>query len=279
MDLDTVFQRAFEGFGSTEAPSTFPGFPGAEVATGKEQTTDVIEVSRVSRVSRSKTSATGSDTFPEAETISFAHGDARANVCPEKAPGNPGNPVKEGEVLADTDTYLFPEEIEKTGNPGKDGALSGRPFLDLNNAKPQRSDWWTGDLMAEVDRAAPPPGDPLPISPSDVRAGVARELRVLAEDGREGPDALRDAVEITRAKIRNSEALAERQANGAACHVCDEPLDDILPVIAVLSGRPGAHLFLHAACHDAYRARRTALVDKIMASAGYGETLTNGAAA
>ncbi len=97
------------------------------------------------------------------------------------------------------------------------------------------------------------------ISPSDVRAGVARELRALAEDGREGPDALRDAVEITRAKIRNSEALAERQANGAACHVCDEPLDDSAPVVAVLSGKPRGPLFLHAGCHDAYRTRRDGL--------------------
>ncbi len=101
----------------------------------------------------------------------------------------------------------------------------------------------------------------------------------MAENGREGPDALRDAIEITRAKIRNSEVLAERQANGAACHVCDGPLDDTLPVIAVLTGKPGSHLFLHAACHDAYRTRRTTLVDQIMTAAGYGETLTNGAAA
>ncbi len=108
------------------------------------------------------------------------------------------------------------------------------------------------------------------ISPSDVRAGVARELRALADDGREGPEALRDAIEITRAKIRNSEALAERQANGAACHVCDGPLDDTLPVIAVLTGKPGSHLFLHAGCHDAYRTRRAALVDQIMTAAGYG---------
>ncbi len=117
------------------------------------------------------------------------------------------------------------------------------------------------------------------ISPFDVRAGVARELRALADDGREGPAALRDAVEITQAKIRNSEALAERQTNGASCHVCDEPLDDSAPVIAVLSGKPGAHLFLHAGCHDDYRARRTALVDRIMAAAGYGEPHTTGEAA
>ncbi len=133
--------------------------------------------------------------------------------------------------------------------------------------------------MAEVDRASPPPGDPLPISPADVRAGIERELRALAEDGREGPDALRDAVGITRAKIRNSEALAERQANGAACHVCDGPLDDTAPVIAVLTGKRGASLFLHAECHDAYRARRVALVDRIMAAAGFGADQQTGDAA
>ncbi len=186
---------------------------------------------------------------------------------------------KREKVLADTGTYLFPKEIEKTGNPGKDGALSGRPFLDLNLAKPQRSDWWTGDLMAEVDHAAPPPGDPLPISPSDVRAGVARELRALAEDGREGPDAL-----AGRHRDHGREDPEQRSPGGAPGAWRTVPRLRRAPrrqppVIAVLSGKPGAPASLHAACHDVYRARRTALVDRIMTAAGYGETLTNGAAA
>lgn len=116
------------------------------------------------------------------------------------------------------------------------------------------------------------------ITAADVRAGVARELRALAEDGREGPTALRDAIEITRAKIRNSEALAERQAHTGQCHVCCAALDDAAPVVAVLSGSRGGALYLHAGCHDAYRARRAALVDRIMAAAGYGAE-TDGEAA
>lgn len=114
-----------------------------------------------------------------------------------------------------------------------------------------------------------PPTGASPISPDVVRAGVERELRALAALGREGDPALRDAVAITAAKIANSEALAERQANGAACHQCDGPLDDNAPVVAVMTGRPKAHLFLHAACYGAYRARRRALVRAIMAEAGY----------
>ena len=108
------------------------------------------------------------------------------------------------------------------------------------------------------------------ISPADVRAGVARELRVLAEDGREGPGALRDAIAITAAKIRNAEALAERQAHGGRCHVCDEALDDSAPVVAVLSWSRGGPLHLHWGCCEAYSARRAALVERIMAAAGYG---------
>lgn len=137
-----------------------------------------------------------------------------------------------------------------------------------------RPEWLDADTLAALAPQLAPPTDDggLPIPPSAVRTGVDRELRALAEDGRDGPDALRDAIEITRAKIRNSEVLAERQANGAACHVCNEPLDDILPVIAVPTAKRNAPLFLHAKCHDAYRARRTDLVDQIMAAAGFGPT-------
>ncbi len=195
-----------------------------------------------------------------------------------KAPGTPGTPGNEGKSLAESTFPQFPVKSLEPGTPGTEIAPCGRPFLDLNSAKPQRSDWWTGDLIAEVDRVAPPPGDPLPISADDVRAGVARELRALAEDGREGPGALRDAIAITAAKIRNAEALAERQAHGGRCHVCNEPLDDALPVVAVLSGKPGRVLHMHAGCCPSYTARRIALVDRIMAAAGYGAK-TEGAVA
>ena len=116
------------------------------------------------------------------------------------------------------------------------------------------------------------------ITPADVRAGVAREMRALAEDGREGPDALQDAVEITRAKIRNAPALAERQANDGRCHACGEPLDGSRAEVAVLN--PGGRaLHMHGgACHQAHSRRRAALVDRIMAAAGYGAETTENAA-
>ena len=113
-------------------------------------------------------------------------------------------------------------------------------------------------------------GAALPISPAAVRAGVERELQALAKLGRHGADALRDAIAITAAKIRNSEVLVERQANGSRCHACDESLNDGHPVVAVLTGKRGTHLYLHADCLGAYSARRAALVDRIMATAGYG---------
>lgn len=304
-DIAHLLDNLFADLGGDGAPSlpTFPtSFPTAE----NEQATDKQRNSHNSHTSHSENKASRNS---DLETPSNAHvsaGESRVTSSYDGGVGNVGNVGNPTETLAVTGSYDFPLssllvgkeeeewEIPALQAPIPDPSDAGPQltleheapdtprsdtFLDLNLAKPQRSDWWTGDPIVEIDRAAPPPGDPLPISPSDVRAGVARELRALAEGGREGADALRDAVEITRAKIRNSEALAERQANGAACHVCDQPLDDTLPVIAVLSWSRGAPLYLHAACHDAYRARRTALVDRIMASAGYGETLTNGAAA
>ena len=119
-----------------------------------------------------------------------------------------------------------------------------------------------------MDQPISPPGAPLPIAPSDVRAGVERELRALAEGGRTGPDALRDAVEITVAKIRNASALVERQAHDGRCHVCQDPLDGTRPEVAVMQGHPGKPLHMHAGCHADHKARRTALVDRIMEAAG-----------
>ena len=127
--------------------------------------------------------------------------------------------------------------------------------------------------------APPPPGDPLPISEVEVRAGVARELRVLGDFGRTGPDALRDAIEIVAAKIRNSAALVESQSMDGRCHVCREPLDGTRPEVAVMQGKPGSPLHIHSACHGDHKARRTALVDRIMAAAGYGPAQTDGEAA
>ena len=109
------------------------------------------------------------------------------------------------------------------------------------------------------------------ISPADVRAGVARELRALAADGRHGSEALRDAIAITAAKIRNAPALVERQAHPGRCHACGEPLDDAHPVVAVMQAKGGGSLWLHhGECCDEHSQRRAALVDRIMAAAGYG---------
>ena len=111
----------------------------------------------------------------------------------------------------------------------------------------------------------------LPISPADVRAGVARELRALAVLGRTGPDALRDAVAITAAKVRNAPALTERQAHDGRYHTCGEPLDGTWPEVAILQAKGGGHLSVHAGeCHSEHSRRRAALVEEIMTAAGYG---------
>ena len=268
MDLDSLFKRAFDGFGSDLDPAGFPGVPGSDEATGNGQATEKAFISRCSRFSRSEKRDTGSDDLSAEKSEDFSFSDCAREV-PFKSPGNTGTPGNKAKNLAETTPLQFPVKDKEPGTPGTESDVCRSSSLNLNTAAPQRSDWWSGPAMAEIDHLASP-AEPLPISPDDVRAGVVREMRSLAEDGREGPGALRDAVEIARAKIRNSEVLAERQAHGGRCHVCDGPLDDSAPVVAVLTGKRGAHLHLHAGCHDAYRARRVALVDRIMRSAGYG---------
>lgn len=112
------------------------------------------------------------------------------------------------------------------------------------------------------------------IIPADVRAGVAREmavLAVLAADGRHGPSALRDAIAITAGKIRNLSVLVEQQAHQGRSHACDGPLDDPLPVVAVMQAKGGGPLWLnHGECCLEHSRRRAALVEDIMAATGYG---------
>ena len=244
MDLDSLFKRAFDGFAIDPGPAEFPGVPGSSDVTGNDQPIASADISRCSRISRSgNRDIGGNDLKSENRDIFYVEDCARED--PFKSPGSTGTPGNGGKNPAESTSLQFPVKDREPGTPGTESCLCRQPIA--------------------------PPGDPLPISPSDVRAGVGRELRALAEDGREGPGALRDAVEITRAKIRNSEALAERQVHGGRCHVCDGPLDDSAPVVAVLSGKRGSHLHLHAGCCPAYTARRIALVDQIMRSAGYGE--------
>lgn len=115
------------------------------------------------------------------------------------------------------------------------------------------------------------------ITPADVRVGVAREIRALAGVGVTGPEAHRRALAIVAGKIRNSPALAERQAHAGRCHQCNEALDDTRAVVAVLGG--AGRLWLHGGeCHDAFGRRRAALVERIMWAAGYGATVEGEAA-
>ncbi len=108
------------------------------------------------------------------------------------------------------------------------------------------------------------------ISPADVRAGVARELRALADLGLSDAAALACAVEITAGKVRNSPVLVERQAHDGRCHVCDGPLDDTQPVVAVMQAKGGPLWLHHGACCLEHSRRRAALVAEIMRAAGYG---------
>lgn len=157
---------------------------------------------------------------------------------------------------------LFPQDLEEVGSVGREGDACGRPILGLNGTASQ-----------------PPERDPIPISPDQVRAAVARELRYLETLGIEGPDAHGRAVAIVRGKLHNSEALAERQVHDGRCHVCGARLDDAAPVVSVLTGRPGRHLHMHSGCHGEHVRRMAETVERIMSAAGYGAERREGDAA
>lgn len=118
--------------------------------------------------------------------------------------------------------------------------------------------------------------EPSPVAASIIRAAVDRERRALAALGRFGPDAERQAVAVTRAKLGNAADLAEVQANPTRCHACGDVLDDTRPVVAVMTGRPRSHLWLHARnCHDAHSRRSAERIDALMAAAGFGAAPTD----
>ena len=259
-DLANLFDEVLGDLKGAE----FPTFPTSNDTCGNSQDFDIASGSHTSHISHTENQPNEIGSDLAQNNREFFGSGARARAMYEKSVGNVGSVGNGEKTLAGSTSYLFPQRIEEVGNVGKDDPRPEPPILDLNRASPQRSDWWTGPLMADLDRTA------LPIPPEKVRAGVERELRALADLGREDPDALRDAIAITAAKIRNSEALVERQVHDGRCHVCGHPLDDTLPVISVLTGRPGAHLHLHLGCHAEHVRRRAALVDKIMAAAGYG---------
>lgn len=110
------------------------------------------------------------------------------------------------------------------------------------------------------------------IPPEQIRTAVEREVRALEAKGRIGPEAIRDAIEITRAKARNSEALSEHQVDSNLCHVCGQRNDDTEPVVAVMTGKPNTVLHMHAGCHDTHRQRMQEKVDAVMEAAGYGRS-------
>ena len=166
--------------------------------------------------------------------------------------------------------------------PSKEGGVSPRsseethlpqapsePSKGQNEAKPGRSD--RVDARYQSGRTG--------ITSDDVRAGVEREIRDLAAHGRTGPEAVRDAIAITRAKIRNSPLLVEAQTGASQCFVCNDPEDPDRPFIPVLSGARGRLHWMHLGCHGEHSRRLAAKVDATMSAAGFGEAEEMGDAA
>ena len=118
MDLDSLFQRAFDGFGAAE----FPGVPGSPEASGNGHHIDKTSISRFSRISRSEKEVLGSDhDFEPKNGINFS-ADDRAREDPFKTPGNPGTPGKEGKSPAKSTLPQFPVKDIEPGTPGTDFA-------------------------------------------------------------------------------------------------------------------------------------------------------------
>ena len=114
MDLDSLFQRAFDGFGAAE----FPDVPGSPEASGNGHHIDKTSISRCSRISRSEKEVLGSDhDFEPKNGINFS-ADDRAREDPFKTPGNPGTPGKEGEKSCKINAPPVPGKRYRTGNTG-----------------------------------------------------------------------------------------------------------------------------------------------------------------
>lgn len=257
-DLSRLIDNLCAGLDGPETPS-LSGFPETLSGDENQQPTDKSNSFRSFRSFRSeiKGSEKSVDQTP-GKVISVALGSRVASSYAE-GPERPERPENDEVSPLAEGSFLFPVGEREPERPETESGACERPALDLNPTAPPRS--------------------PLPISEVEVRAGVARELRALADLDRTGPDALRDAIEITAAKIRNSAALAESQAMDGRCHVCRGPLDGTQPEVAVMQGHPGKPLHIHAKCHAEHKARRTALVDEIMKAAGYGPNATDGEAA
>lgn len=258
-----------------------PAIPASLDGCGNEQVIDNASASRVSRSSRVENEGSGQKSDQVEKNCEIASKGSRETRSFVEGAGNAGIAGIGVKDLAGSTTSLFPQKENGVGSAGIEIRRPAASILDLNRAGPQRSDWLNEDtLSALAPQLAPvaPAVEFLPISAVDVRAGIERELRALVVLDRTGAEALRDAIEITRAKVRNAPALAELQIDGGRCHVCEGVLDDALPVIAILTGKSGAHLFLHSGCHDEHSRRVSALVDRIMAAAGYGADEPTGAA-
>ncbi len=240
MTAAMLFEDLFVGLFDDSPSTEFSTFPTSNSAGGNAQMTDIKRVSHSSQLSHFEIEPSRNfDPYSEKSGEIGPGGSRVTSLCVGQV-GTVGKVEKHPETLAGSKDYDFPLPSSLVGKKKEEWEETGLP---------------AGYTL---------------IPPATVRAGIERELRSLAEDGRTGPDALRDATAITAAKIRNSEALAERQAHGGRCHVCDEPLDDSAPVVAVMTGKRGYHLHLHAGCCGAHSARMVALVAKIMAAAGYG---------
>ena len=235
IDPSRILDSLFEGLGSDEGPD-FPLLPTQIPTIDVPQDIDIVGISHTSHTSH------------------------WANEQPEKTSSVSGGvkvfPVGVSRVTSSC--------VEGVGSVGSVGSDPNPPLQEGSFLFPLSS-----EKVGRVGSEVGPAGHSSPISPSDVRAGVARELRALADLGRTGPAALRDAIEITVAKIRNSAALAESQWNGSRCHVCNDSLNDDRAVVAVMQGHPGKPLHMHTGCHAEHKARRTALVEEIMRAAGY----------
>jgi len=110
-------------------------------------------------------------------------------------------------------------------------------------------------------------GSPIPLE--EVRAQLAWTTHRLQTDhGHAQEQVERHAWAVVRAVLLNDPRLAPTLSDSGCCHVCGGGNRPGRPLIAVLSPRPGEHVWLHeAGCHSAYVAQRRAQVDALLSMA------------
>ncbi len=95
-----------------------------------------------------------------------------------------------------------------------------------------------------------------------------RIVRDLMERGADRKEAEADAVPVLRARLANDHRLVAPRLRVGVCALCGDPEGQANALLAVLTGKPDSHVWLHAGkCHAEYRQAVSAKVDGLIGAA------------